>query len=113
MNIKKEIRPWGSFKQFTHNEVSTVKMITVDPGARLSLQYHEQREEFWVVLKGNPTVTLGEESRKASPGDEFFISKKTKHRLQGNEKEAVVLEISFGNFDENDIVRIEDDFGRT
>jgi len=112
MNIKKEIRPWGSFRQFTHNEISTVKIISVKPRARLSLQYHEQRDEFWVVLEGNPTVTFGEESREAFPGDEFFISKKTKHRIQGSEKEARILEISFGNFDENDIVRMEDDFGR-
>jgi mannose-6-phosphate isomerase-like protein (cupin superfamily) len=113
MNIINDKRPWGSFRQFTHNEISTVKILSVNVASRLSLQYHEKREEFWRVLSGNPIVVIGEKTIKASPGDEFFIAKKAKHRIEGKENDAQILEISFGDFDENDVVRLADDFGRT
>ena len=107
-----EKRPWGKFEQFTHNEVSTVKILTVKPRKRLSLQYHKNRKEFWRVLEGNGKVTIGNKIFKAKPGNEFTINKKQKHRIEGGSKELKILEISFGKFDENDNVRLEDDYGR-
>jgi mannose-6-phosphate isomerase-like protein (cupin superfamily) len=112
MKTKNVKRPWGSFRQFTENETSTVKIIDVDAGHRLSLQYHNKRSEFWTVLSGNPVITVGNEIYYASPGDEFFISEKTKHRAEAKNNNVRLLEISFGNFDENDVVRIEDAYGR-
>ena len=107
-----EERPWGKFEQFTHNEISTVKIITVKPNKRLSLQYHNKREEFWRVIEGSGKVTVGDKVLKANKGDEFFIAVKQNHRIEGGKEGIVILEIAFGNFDENDIVRLEDDFGR-
>lgn len=106
-------KPWGKFEQFTHNEVTTVKLITVTKGGSLSLQYHAQRSEFWRVIAGNPLVTVGENMITASPGDEFSIEKLEHHRLEAPNNDVLILEIAFGNFDEdNDIVRLEDNYGR-
>ena len=106
------VRPWGSFERFTHNEISTVKILTIKPKKKNSLQYHNKRKEFWRVLEGNPILTIGKKVEKAKPGNEFSISKKTEHRIESGDKQVKILEISFGEFDEEDIVRLEDDFGR-
>lgn len=112
MNIIDDERPWGSFRQFTSNEISTVKILRVKAGQKLSLQYHTKREEFWVVLSGNPSITIGEETKTANPQDEFFITQESVHRIAAPENDVEILEIAFGEFDENDIVRIEDAYGR-
>ncbi len=106
----KEERPWGKFEQFSHNEKSTVKIITVNDGAKLSLQSHKNRDEAWVVLDGNIKIVLDDKTYDTKPGDRFEIKRGQKHRLIGPGR---VLEISYGNFNENDIVRYEDDFGRS
>ena len=108
-----ETRPWGQFEQLTHNEQTTVKIITVQPGQQLSLQYHNHREEYWRVLAGQGEVVLGDETLPAKKGDEFHIPTKAVHRMQTQDKELVILEIAYGNFDEEDIVRLEDKYGRT
>ena len=105
-------KPWGQFEQFTHNEATTVKIISVSRGELLSLQTHANRSEFWKVLSGHPRVTIGELTKTANPGEEFFINKMEQHRLAGGEEDAQILEIAYGDFDENDIVRIEDNYGR-
>jgi mannose-6-phosphate isomerase-like protein (cupin superfamily) len=107
-----EERPWGEFRQFTAGESSTVKLIRVKAGERLSLQYHERRSEFWAVLFGQPEVTIGDQVVRANERDEFSIPAGARHRLAGGEAGALILEISFGDFDENDIVRLEDEYGR-
>jgi mannose-6-phosphate isomerase-like protein (cupin superfamily) len=112
MEIKNDRRPWGFFRQFTDNEASTIKILNVDADKKLSLQYHHERDEFWTVLSGNPLLTIGDKIENAKAGDEFFIPKETIHRIETPEGGAQLLEIAFGEFDENDIVRIEDDYGR-
>lgn len=107
-----EERPWGSFSRFTSNEASTVKIITIKPNESLSLQYHEKREEFWRVLSGEGEVVIGESATPALPGSEFFVGKGEKHRMSAGPQGLEVLEISFGEFDENDITRLEDVYGR-
>lgn len=107
-----EERPWGNFVRYTHNEQTTVKVITVNPGEELSLQTHEKRREFWRILKGRPHVTIGEVTVEAVPGDEFEIPERTLHQISSSTEEVQFLEIAFGEFDENDIVRIKDRYGR-
>ena len=107
-----EKRPWGNFEQFTHDEISTVKIITVNAGEELSLQYHVKRSEFWKVISGTPTITSGDKIIEAKPGDEFFQKPRQNHRIQAGVTEARILEIAFGEFDEGDIVRLEDKYGR-
>lgn len=107
-----EKRPWGSFTEFTKNEPSTVKLITVDDGGELSLQYHHHRDEFWKIVSGMGMVTIGAELLEAKAGDHFFIPRETNHRAKGVGGQLVFMEISFGDFDEGDIVRLEDHYGR-
>lgn len=108
-----EERPWGAFRQFSHNEETTVKILTVHRGQQNSLQTHNHRDEFWHVISGELDLTIGEEVHNAKTGDEFWISRGTRHRLNGVGGNNRVLEISYGHFDEDDIVRLEDNYGRT
>jgi mannose-6-phosphate isomerase-like protein (cupin superfamily) len=107
-----EKRPWGEFRQYAKNEPVTVKTIYVKNGESLSLQYHKQRSEFWRILKGEPEVTIGEEKIKAKAGDEFTVPLGAKHRVAAPFGDVEFLEISRGNFDESDNIRIEDKYGR-
>ncbi len=109
----REERPWGEFVEFSKNTSSTVKIITIKPGEALSLQYHHHRDEFWRVLSGNGTLQIGTDRLPALPGKEFFAPRETPHRMEGGTEPLVILEISFGDFDEKDIVRTEDRYGRT
>ena len=111
--IYEENRPWGRFRRYTHNEVSTVKIITVNPGQVLSLQYHHYRDELWVVLDSGLSVTLNDRVWEPALYEEIFIPHGSYHRMAGvGSQPGRWLEISFGNFDENDIVRLEDQYGR-
>ncbi|MBV9454763.1 MAG: phosphomannose isomerase type II C-terminal cupin domain [Rubrobacter sp.] len=106
-------KPWGRFEQYTHNILSTVKIITVDPGGTLSLQYHHNRDELWVVLDAGAKVELGEKVLHPEAGEKLFIPRETTHRLScEGERPVRILEVSFGEFDEDDIVRLEDAYGR-
>ena len=108
-----EKRPWGEFVEFTKNTPSTVKIITVNVSEALSLQTHTKRDEFWRVISGDGLATIGGTSHPLHPGDSHFIPRGTAHRLAGGSVPLVVLEISLGEFDENDIIRLEDKYGRT
>ncbi len=116
MDVVKGVRskkPWGHFEQYTHNLPSTVKIITVEPGGILSRQYHHGRDELWVVLDLGAEVELGDELLRPAPDEELFIPRGTVHRLSCcGEHRVRVLEISFGAFDEDDIVRLDDVYGR-
>lgn len=111
-NYGKEERPWGNFERFTLNEKTTVKIITVNAGESISLQTHEHRDEFWRVLKGSGVITVGEKEIYSGVGDVSFIPRNTAHRVLGGPEGLVFLEISFGEFDENDEARLEDKYGR-
>jgi mannose-6-phosphate isomerase len=112
-NIYEEERPWGRFRRYTHNQLSTVKIITVNPGHVLSLQYHHKRDELWVALDPGLRITLADQVWEPQPYEEIFIPHGTRHRVAGVGNEpSRWLEISFGEFDENDIVRLEDSYGR-
>lgn len=108
-----ENRPWGNFIEFTRNTQSTVKIITVNPGEALSLQTHQSRDEFWNILSGDGNITIGDQNISAVIGENHFIPRETPHRIVGGTSKLAILEISFGNFDENDIVRLEDRYGRS
>lgn len=105
-------RPWGFFDRFTQDELSTVKIITVSPNKRFSLQKHTHRSEFWRIISGVGTIIIGKHSHTAGPGDEFEIHVGIIHRMTAGEEGITFLEIALGDFDENDIVRLSDDFGR-
>ena len=105
-------RPWGSFKQFAHNEAVTVSLMTVKAGQRLSLQSHTGRAELWIALDNHAIIQVGDDIFHASQGDEFWIPPHTKHRLTGSEHPSQVLEVAFGNWQQADITRYDDDYHR-
>ncbi|MFA6006742.1 MAG: phosphomannose isomerase type II C-terminal cupin domain [Candidatus Paceibacterota bacterium] len=110
--LYKESRPWGNFERFTLNEPTTVKIITVNPDEAFSLQTHDHRNEFWRVLNGSGLVQIGEAEHEAQEGDSFLIKAHEKHRATAGTNGLVMLEIAFGEFDEKDLTRIEDRYGR-
>jgi mannose-6-phosphate isomerase-like protein (cupin superfamily) len=112
-HYEKENRPWGNFERFTLNEKTTVKIITVNPGQAISLQTHANREEFWRVIGGSGTIHIGGADNEARTGDMFYTSKNTEHRITGGPEGLTCLEIAFGDFDEHDIKRLEDRYGRS
>ena len=105
-------RPWGNFRQFTHNENSTVKIITVKSNEELSLQSHKHRSEFWHVITGDGIAIIGETEKNITVGDECEIAIGEKHRLEAGPNGIQVLEIAIGDFDEEDIIHYEDKYGR-
>lgn len=106
-------KPWGKFEQYAHNIRSTIKIITVTPGGALSLQYHHHRDELWVVLDTGARIELDDEVIFPDVGRQVFVSRRVVHRLSAVGNNPVrILEISFGEFDEDDIVRLDDVYGR-
>jgi mannose-6-phosphate isomerase len=112
MKIYSESRPWGKFEKFHENKSCTVKLIYVNANSRLSLQYHKKRSEFWKVIKGSAMVEIDEKTIILEEGETITIPRQARHRVLARESECIILEIAYGRFDENDIVRIEDDYQR-
>lgn len=112
MKVRNEKRPWGAEEWFAINKKCSVKILTVNSGKRFSLQYHKRRKEFWKLLDNRAKITIGNKTKIVGKGFVAEIKPKMKHRIEALEKDVRVLEISFGEFDEDDIIRIEDDFGR-
>src|SRR5512145_211969 len=109
-----EYRPWGFYEVLSDTEDHKVKRITVESGKRLSLQRHKRRREHWFVVSGESLVTVGNEKRKVSSGQAIDIPQGTLHRIENTGSEILVyIEVQLGDyFGEDDIERIEDDFGR-
>ena len=106
-------RPWGTFQQFVSNETVTVKIITVEPGHRLSLQRHEHRGEMWHILDVPITVTVDDRTWSAEVGETVFVPRGAVHRMANmGDRPGRLLEVGFGFFDEADIERLEDDYSR-
>jgi mannose-6-phosphate isomerase len=106
-------RPWGSFRQYAHNCETTVSLMTVLPGQRLSLQSHTGRAELWIVLDDGAVVQVGRTKREHRAGDEIWIPANQKHRLSCKGRRPIrVLEVAFGNWQQNDITRYDDDYRR-
>ena len=111
-HYEKEMRPWGTFERFTLNEPCTVKIITVNPNEEFSLQRHEHRDEVWRILKGSGRAIIGDTVLNALPGEDFFVVRGVTHRVSAGPEGLTFLELAFGDFDENDIKRFEDKYGR-
>jgi mannose-6-phosphate isomerase len=109
-----ENRPWGSYTIIKEADDHKVKTITVEPGKRLSYQTHEKRSEYWVIVSGTGTVTIDGIQSMSIAGDAFIIEQGIAHRIHNiGDEPLVFIEVQLGvYFGEDDIVRIEDDFGR-
>ncbi|SCX72738.1 mannose-1-phosphate guanylyltransferase/mannose-6-phosphate isomerase [Variovorax sp. EL159] len=107
-------RPWGTYASLKEEEGYKVKRITVKPGEALSLQYHHQRAEHWVVVQGRGIVQIGEVEHETLPGQYRYIPLREKHRLTNTgTEELVLIEVQCGAYlGEDDIVRLADTYGR-
>ena len=108
-------RPWGRWEVLDTGEGFAVKRITVNPGAILSLQLHHHREEHWVIVRGRARVTRGSEVLELARNQAVFIPLETAHRIENPGDEPLeFVEVQVGDkLDENDIVRLEDRYGRS
>ena len=109
-----DFRPWGKFTQYAHNQKVTVKIIEIQPYQRLSLQRHQHRDEYWVPLDDGLVATISGERIGLISSKEVYIPRGTTHTIENlNYERARFLEIAFGHFDENDIERLDDKYGRS
>jgi len=111
---ERDSRPWGTWEVLATGDGYTVKRIRVLPGQRLSLQYHHHRSEHWTIVQGFAEVELDDVVHQISAGKHVHIPVGALHRVRALGSEPLVfLEVQVGEIlDENDIVRISDDYGR-
>ncbi len=107
-------RPWGFYEILSDKEDHKVKRITVYKEKRLSLQRHKKRDEHWYVIKGEGVVTLNDQEIELNTGSAVDIKREVTHRILNNGQEDLIfIEVQTGEyFGEDDIERLEDDFGR-
>ena len=112
---RKVLRPWGWYDSLEKGEGFQVKRIVVNPGAVLSLQVHHYRSEHWIVVRGVARITLGEEVITLAQNQSSFIPVGEKHRVENpGQVPLEIIEIQSGTYlGEDDIVRLEDRYGRT
>ena len=109
-------KPWGGYITFARNEKVTVKILRLDKREEMSLQSHKKRDEEWYIVKGRVRVQIGHsgemlENMVLKKGDTVEIPRKVMHRASGID-DSLILEISRGEADEEDIIRYDDKYGR-
>ena len=109
-----DTRPWGTWEVIAVGESYIVKRIVVMPNQKLSLQLHHHRDEHWIIAEGTAEVTLDDRIFSAPANTPIFIKVGQKHRIANTtQKPVVFIEVQTGDtLDENDIVRLEDSYGR-
>src|SRR5215475_6267665 len=107
-------RPWGNFTVLDEGEGYKVKRIEVLPGKRLSYQKHARRAEHWFIVQGEAKVTLDDKEIKLNAGEYVDIPVGAAHRIENpGEMKVIFIEVQRGDYlGEDDIVRLQDDFGR-
>ncbi len=112
--LETDHRPWGSYTVLDDDGTHKVKRIVVLPGKRLSYQRHARRSEHWFIVAGSPKVTLDGTDISLVAGQSVDIPAGTDHRIENpGDTDVVFVEVQHGEyFGEDDIVRLEDDYGR-
>ncbi len=105
-------KPWGRFIQYVLNQPVTVKILEIRAGEQVSYQYHHRRSELWIPLDEGACIRIEDKVVHPDPMEPVFIPQGAKHQLIGESQNYRVLEIAFGHFDEKDIVRLDDKYGR-
>ena len=108
------LSPWGNYESLDVGPMYQVKRITVKPGSKLSLQKHRHRAEHWTVVQGSARVRRDQETFELGENESCFLPRGCVHRLENPGNEPLVLvEVQYGDYlGEDDIVRLEDDYGR-
>lgn len=111
-NVRRIEKPWGHELLFAHAPRKYAgKILVIEKGRRLSLQYHRKKHESLYVLKGRLTLTLGKRKLTAGPGSAFAVPAGTVHRFESRHGRVTLVEVSTTELD--DVVRLQDDYGRT
>ena len=112
--VERTQRPWGWYETVSEVAGYKIKRIHVTPGQQISLQKHARRAEHWVVVQGVARVTLDDQIFDLPTGGHCDIALGQVHRLANQTTEPVeIVEVQFGSYlDEDDIVRLQDDYGR-
>ena len=106
-------RPWGRWEEYLNEPGYRVKRIIVHPGQRLSLQKHRHRREHWVIAAGQGRFTLNDSVQSVGEGDTVFIPVGGVHRIENDgDENLIIIETQLGLCLEDDIIRLEDDYGR-
>lgn len=115
MTTKTTTRPWGDYRVIDHGDRFQVKRITVAPGQQLSLQRHRHRAEHWTVVSGTADVILGGKTQRVHENQAVFVPIGVEHRLSNlGHVPLVVVEVQIGGYvGEDDIERLDDEYGRT
>ena len=115
MENYKETRPWGTFENLLDTDYCKVKQIVIKPGQAPSYQYHFKREEVWVVVSGGGELKLDGDVTKVTTGQIIHVPFKAKHQIKNStDEDLIFIEVQMGEyFGEDDIVRLEDKYGRT
>ena len=96
-------KPWGLIKEYTANQVCTVKIILISAGQSTSLHYHRLRDDMWIILDSGLEVQVGNKSFHPREGDEFVVNAGVEHRIIAAETPGRVLEIDFGFTADDDV----------
>lgn len=106
-------RPWGRYREYARNQTCTVWIVEMKPGEQGSLQSHNNFDELWIMLSDNAEVQVGDKMLTPKPFEEIFIPRGTKHRLSNRGDQLFrMMEVAYGNVQDNDKVRYEDKYGR-
>ena len=107
-------RPWGKYYVLADEPHYKLKRIEVEPGHKLSYQYHHHRQEYWTIVQGEAIVTLDDREHSLTYGESIAIPQGARHRIKNSGKELLIfVEVQTGTyFGEDDIVRLEDDYKR-
>ena len=114
MSGERDERPWGRYEVLLDEPDHKVKQLVVKPGKRLSYQMHSRRSEHWFVVRGTGVVTLDDAAIEVKAGSAVDVAQGASHRIENiGLEDLVFIEVQHGDyFGEDDIVRLEDDFGR-
>ena len=114
ISIECQERPWGRYFVLHDEPTYKLKRIEVDPGGRLSYQYHLKRSEAWTIVEGIGRINLDGNVKDYKKGETILIPQGVKHRVENNgTKKLIFIEVQTGSyFGEDDIIRIEDDYNR-
>ena len=113
--MEKTERPWGTYEVLLDDDNCKVKKISVKPGESPSYQYHHKRAEDWIIIQGKGVVRLGGTKFEVFPGRSVHVPVLVKHSIKNTcqEEMLVFIEVQTGDyFGEDDIVRLEDKYGR-
>ena len=113
MNYK-ETRPWGEFENLLDSNLCKVKQIIIKPGQAPSYQYHFKRSEVWILVQGEGELKLNDNISSVKKGDTIHVPVEAKHQIKNiGSEDLIFIEVQLGEyFGEDDIVRLEDNYGR-